>query len=286
MPGRILIGLDTPKHGAVLAELGIRWAQRCGAAIVGLGIVDEPGIRAIEPAWPVGGTPGVDPVYYMGYEARLAGVHQQVGQLLEQFAARCALAGVAHAEVKAVGSPDKLIAAEAQSCDLVVLARGSRFHFTARDDDSDEILRKVLKDTPRPIIVVPATPCPDGPVVIAYDGSLQAARALAAFQATGLGGLGGAGEVHIISVDASAAVAAQHAERAREFLGHHKIEAVPLALESSAPPAKVILEQVGRLNAGLLVMGAYGQPVLREFFLGSVTRTVLSETTVPLCLFH
>ena len=72
MPGRILIGLDAPKHSAVVADLGIRWAQRSGATLVGLGIVDEPGIRAIEPAFPVGGTPGVDPVYYMGYEARLA----------------------------------------------------------------------------------------------------------------------------------------------------------------------------------------------------------------------
>jgi nucleotide-binding universal stress UspA family protein len=283
VPGRILIGLDVPKHGAVVAELGIRWAQQSGATIVGLGIVDEPGIRAIEPAWPVGGTPGVDPVYYMGYEARLAVVHGQVEELLKQFAARCAQAGVAHVEVKAVGSPQELIAAEAQSCDMVLLARGSHFHFTSRDDDADEILKKVLKDVPRPIVVVPATPVPDGSIVIAYDGSLQAARALAAFQSTGLGE---SREVHIVSVAASAAVAAEHAERAREFLSHHEIEAVPVVRESSAPPAKVILEQIGRLHAGLLVMGAYGQPGLPEFFLGSVTRTLLQETTVPLLLFH
>ena len=283
MPGRILIGLDAPQHGAVVAELGIRWAQRSGATLVGLGIVDEPGIRAIEPAWPVGGTPGVDPVMYMGYEARLAVVHRQVEQLLEQFAARCAKASVAHAEVKAVGSPHELIAAEAQSCDLVLLARGSHFRFTAGDDDTDEILKKVLKDIPRPIVVVPTSLVPDGPAVIAYDASLQAARALAAFQTAGLGE---SREVHIVSVAASAAVAAEHAERAREFLSHHGIEAVPVVRESSAPPAKVILEQIGRLNAGLLVMGAYGQPGLREFFLGSVTRTLLHQTPVPLLLFH
>ena len=41
-----------------------------------------------------------------------------------------------------------------------------------------------------------------------------------------------------------------------------------------------------RLKAGLLVMGAYGQPVLREFFLGSVTRTILEESPVPLFLYH
>jgi nucleotide-binding universal stress UspA family protein len=33
-------------------------------------------------------------------------------------------------------------------------------------------------------------------------------------------------------------------------------------------------------------MGAYGQPTLREFFLGSVTRTVLTRATVPLFLYH
>ena len=62
MLGSILIGLDTPKHAAALADLGIRWAKRTDATLVGLAIVDEPGIRAIEPAFPVGGTPGVDPV--------------------------------------------------------------------------------------------------------------------------------------------------------------------------------------------------------------------------------
>jgi hypothetical protein len=58
-----LIGLDTPKHSADLVALGIHWAKQSVATLVGLGIVDElVGIRAIEPAFPVGGTPGVDPI--------------------------------------------------------------------------------------------------------------------------------------------------------------------------------------------------------------------------------
>jgi nucleotide-binding universal stress UspA family protein len=31
-------------------------------------------------------------------------------------------------------------------------------------------------------------------------------------------------------------------------------------------------------------MGAYGEPVLREFFLGSVSRTILEESMVPVFL--
>lgn len=57
-------------------------------------------------------------------------------------------------------------------------------------------------------------------------------------------------------------------------------------LQSSAEAGKLIQEQVRRLKAGLLVMGAYGQPTLLEFFLGSVTRTILEESPVPVFLFH
>jgi nucleotide-binding universal stress UspA family protein len=279
----ILIGIDFAGSDVAAQRLGIRWASWTGATLVGLGIVDEPGIRALEPAWSVGGKPGVDPVYYMGYEARLADVHLHVGRRLEQFAARCDEAGVAHAEAKAVGSPHERIQEEAQTCDLILLTRDSHFRFMAGDNEGDMTLKKVLKDTPRPMVVVPKTAWPEGPVVIAYDGSLQAARALAAFEATGLGE---SGKVHVVSVGSSAIAATECTERACRFLSHHKIEAVVHALSSSAPPEEVILQQVSRLNAGLLVMGAYGRPVLREFFVGSVTQKVLEESPVPLFLYH
>jgi nucleotide-binding universal stress UspA family protein len=284
MLGSVLIGLDTAKHADTLVELGIRWAKPTGATLVGLGVVDEPGIRAIEPAFPVGGTPDVDPVIHRGYEARMADVRRKVEQLLEQFAARCLEAGAKHEVVTAVGSPHEMIEGEAQAADLVLLSRGGQFRFTATGDEGDETLTKVLKDAARPIVVVPATPAPAGAIVIAYDGSLQAARALAAFEATGLAGTG---QVHVVCVvETSTYDATHHVERARRFLGRHGIEAKPHILEPSGPPARQILERVGTLGAGLLVMGAYGRPVLREFFLGSVTRTVLGECPVPMFLCH
>ncbi len=91
------------------------------------------------------------------------------------------------------------------------------------------------------MVVVPGT-CPEGPIVIACDGSLQSSRALAAFQATGLGERW---PVHVLSVSPHGNDAARHTERARQFLRFHKIEAIPLALESSVEPGTVILEQVG-----------------------------------------
>ena len=58
------------------------------------------------------------------------------------------------------------------------------------------------------------------------------------------------------------------------------------ALVTSASPADVLLEYVHQVQARLLVMGAYGRSSLREFFSGSVTRTMLRESPVPLFLYH
>ena len=60
---------------------------------------------------------------------------------------------------------------------------------------------------------------------------------------------------------------------------HHPVATIRTA-------AGVILDQVRRLNADLLVMGTYGQPIFREFFIGSVTATILKESHVPVFCFH
>lgn len=280
----ILIGLDTPAHVEALTELGLRWARRFGARLAGLAIIDEPGIRAIEPLGPVGGRPGVNPVYYVGYDNRMDEVHRRADALLADFAARCERAGLEHEEVAGVGAPSEVIAREAAACDLILLPLRSHFRFTAQEEEPDDgLLRPVLRDTPRPIVVVPEGPAPDGPIVIAYDGSLQAERALSAFEATGLGGTA---RVHVVSVAADPAEANRRAESARHFLALHGVQAVTHAMTSAAPPAVVLLDQARGLGAGLLVMGAYGQPVLREFFLGSATRSLLAECTIPMFLFH
>jgi nucleotide-binding universal stress UspA family protein len=282
----ILIGLDTSEHVEQLVELGVHWSRRFGATLVGLAIVDEPGIRAIEPLGPIGGTPGVNPVYYMGYENRMEEHRQRAERLLAEFAVHCGQAGVPHEQITGIGSPHEQIAREAGARDLIVLPPRSHFQFTAQEEEPDDgLLRRVLKDTPRPVVVVPesTSTTPDGPVVIAYDGSLQAERALSAFEATGLGGTG---PVHVVSIDADPAEATRRAGHARQFLALHGVQAQAHAMTSDAPPAVVILEEARRLGAGLLVMGAYGQAVLREFFLGSATRSLLTECTIPMFLYH
>jgi nucleotide-binding universal stress UspA family protein len=140
-----------------------------------------------------------------------------------------------------------------------------------------------MQDSPRPVVTVPKSRTRGDSVVIAYDGSLQAARALYAFEASGLGEWQ---NVHVVTVSSNFKEAARHAGRAVEFLHLHGIKATSHPLETSVATSQAILRKVQHLNAGLLVMGAYGQPVLREFFLGSVTRELLKESPVPVFCYH
>jgi nucleotide-binding universal stress UspA family protein len=273
----ILVGLDGSAYSATAVDLGLGWAQRHGALLVGIGIVDEPTIRQPEPV-PLGG---------MHYKKErddnlVADARRRVQEFLQEFARRCAAAKVACKLLEDVGLPYEQIALEAQRYDLILLGQQSHFHFETQAQP-DETLTKVLKHSPRPLVTVPGQLQGGGVVVVAYDGSLQAARTLQAFQAMGLGD---AQELHVVSVDADPGEAARRAERAVEFLRAHAVTAHPHALATLAKPAQVILDQVRQLNAGLVVMGAYGQPTLREFFFGSVTRTMLRDSPVPLFLYH
>ena len=81
--------------------------------MVGLAIVDEPGSTPSSRWGRSAASPGVNPVYYVGYENRMAEIRQQAERLLAEFAALCDAAGVAHEEVTGVGAPHEVIAREA-----------------------------------------------------------------------------------------------------------------------------------------------------------------------------
>jgi len=272
----ILVGLDGSAHSHAAVELGIRWAKQYDALLVGLGIIDEPTNRGSE-AVPLGAGS------YKEHrdEVLLSLSHRAIDQLLEGFALKCAEAGVACKVLECVGHPPDRICLEAQRYDLILLGKQTHYRYESQNQP-DETLRKVLRNCPRPVVAVPEQLGKGDSVLIAYDGSLQAARTLQMFQSLRPNL---AGEVHVVAVHSDHDEAVRHADRAIEYLGFHDIKARRHTAASS-DPARTIIEHVSRLGAGLVVMGAYGQSVIREFFFGSTTCTMLEDKTVPLFLYH
>jgi len=273
----ILVGLDGSPSGTTAIELGIEWAKKFNALLVGLGIVDEVSIR----------TPEVEPLgsgYYKHErdEELVQKARQAVAQLLEQFGVRCAAANVSFNLLEESGSPADEILRESQRYDLVLFGHDTHFRF-GMADRPDETPENVLKRGSRPVVIAPPKLDSGSTVVLAYDGSPHADRALQAFQASGLDL---EEEVCIFSTDSDPQAAARQAQRAAEFLRLHRINAVADAVGPVDSVPQSIVAEVRRRNARLLVMGAYGHSLVREYLLGSTTAAVLKDSPVPVFLCH
>lgn len=271
----ILIGLDGSAYSDVAVELGIQWAKRFEALLVGLGIVDQPTICKPE-AVPLGGA-----VYKKERDALLVAEGRgKVGEFLERFAARCTAAGVACQAVEDVGVPYVEILRESHRYDLVLLGHETHFHFET-SDAADDTLWHVLRSESRPVVVAPAQLHPGRSVVVAYNASLQADRALQTFQTSGLDF---GDEVHLVCVDEDEVRAIREAGRGVEFLRPHGIHAVAVGRKPRGSIAETILDEARVRQARLLVMGACGHSRLRQVLLGSVTKQTLRSSTVPVFL--
>src|SRR5262245_6730945 len=226
MPRTILVGLDGSAHGSSAIEFGIAWAKESNALFVGLGIIDEPEI--VQPVC----VPPAGPAYQeRRNRAVLADARRKVESYLQQFAIRCADAGVACKVLEDVGLPSEQIMLEAQRYDLIVLGQQTYYAFETQWG-ADDTLQEVLRRSPRPVVVVPREPAAGKAVVLAYDGSLQAARAMQAFQAVGPRRL----PVHVVSILPDRVEAARCASRAVDFLDFHGIKAELHAVGSSEKP--------------------------------------------------
>lgn len=272
-----LIGLDGSDYSSAAVELGIRWAKHHDALLVGLSVIDKPTIEQPE-AVPIGGS------YFkeQSDEEALHRARNRVEQFLEHFSLRCAEAQVASKVLEDVGVPYEQIVLEAQRYDVILLGQQTYFHFATQEGPCDTV-QQVLKNASRPVITVPEKLPAGDRVVIAYDGSLQAARAVQLFAGSGLGR---GREIFLVSVSSEPLEAARCVERAAEYLRFHKMDAEKRAITTSDADHDVLLQQIKELDAGLMVMGAYGKSTLGEFFFGSVTQSMLQESVIPLFLYH
>jgi len=281
MPVKIMVTVHNASPGAGTFALATNWVQRLEGRIVGVGVVDEStGVPASVLA---GGAASMGNIAPPDTEALRAKAQKCVAQALRELAEHCRQAGVAYSEVTKADGAEVEICLEAQRCDVVLLGRE-----TAPDTDfgvpARTILTGVLRNAPRPVVVVPSHLQEGEGILVAYDGSLQAARALQALMASGLTALG---PITVVGVDElSRETAEEHAGRAADYLTFRGLEVGTKAMVSDKSVEQVILDEARARGVELIVMGAYGRSRLAEFFLGSTTTKVMDGASAPVLLFH
>ncbi len=273
---RILIGLDGSEYCWAAVEMAIGWAKAASAQLTGLGVVDEPEICAPEPV-PLGASAFKAQLD----QSRLAEARSTVESAVQRFEQMCRQQGIPAQALVDVGLPSQQIAREAQRADLIFLGQQTRF---ALDEEPGRTLHALLKAPPRPVVVVPREVPQQQAVLVAYDGSLQATRALWAYCQLGLARF--LGNTFVLTVHEDEAQGRLISQYAVDLLGSHSIASSTQVLSPRESVDRMILQVAQECQAGLIVMGCYGKASLMEWFLGTTTVNTIAHTPVPLFLFQ
>lgn len=148
------------------------------------------------------------------------------------------------------------------------------------------LMEAALFDVGRPVIVVPRNHpqfrCRK--VMVAWDGSLRAVRAVA----DALPLLQAANDVHVLCVEGEKDLSqeASGAGLVKHF-SRHGIRAILNGIKcENGDVAETLRAQCAATDADMIVMGAYGHSRLRQWILGGVTSSLLRLSPVPLFLSH
>ncbi len=148
--------------------------------------------------------------------------------------------------------------------------------------DREMIMHAALFESGRPVLVAPAV-APQGigrRIVVAWNGSQEAARAVAVAMPL----LQAAEAVFVVTarVDDDAP-SPTDLVRTLEING---IQASGSTVTATDDVAAVLVAEARKLNADLLVIGAYSHSRLREFVLGGVTRDLIESVELPVLMVH
>ena len=177
------------------------------------------------------------------------------------------------------GAEDKWISRLGRLHDLTVVAQ-------PRDGGTVAAMlafEAALLDTGQPVLIAPASGATalDGPALVAWNGSVESARAVMAAMPF----LTGAKEVQVVTVEENANL--PDGKACADHLLWHGVRAGVRSLGGKGrTAAQAIVAEIEPTKAGLLVMGGYTHNRLRQMIFGGVTALVLRQTTIPVLMAH
>jgi len=193
--------------------------------------------------------------------------------LADAFAGRLANDDVPFDVAQFETQPVDALAAAARLADVAIVSRDCGF---AGDLAVGARCPVLVLTTAAPLRLPLASAC------IAWDGGDQAATALRG----AIPLLEGCTAIHVLSVVSDVPEGFPPTDALR-YLSRHGLKAELHELQRTTSIEETLAAEAARLQAQLLVMGAYGHSRVREFLFGGVTRYFLEEKAAPpLLLAH
>jgi nucleotide-binding universal stress UspA family protein len=269
-----IVDLGGERRPAIIAA---DLARRTGAHLTGVAIAFDPLVPIYTVAAPIPADFIIAAREQADDDAQAAvGAFQAIG----------AAAGIpveARIAESASGNGFEEIVRQCRLTDLVVVGRQDRDRL---EPMREALIEAILFQSGTPTLLIPpagVTEFKTDKAIVAWDGGAIAARAVRA----ALPLLATAKSVIVAMVDDGRKQAGEPGADIATYLARHDLD-VTLRQIANAPSGagSALLAFAAEESADWLVMGAYGHSRMREFFLGGVTRGVLSSATLPVLMVH
>jgi nucleotide-binding universal stress UspA family protein len=271
----IVVILDDSSHSPERLQFALRLAVVHDSHLTALHISNMP----FDPAHSYALT---QPVYSQYLEVMAA--RQQ--QAHDEFVTLLKTAGLRHDWQGSNSYNSNAAIAFTRCADLIIVGQHDAHDATSYLDDS--FLSQLLIKAGRPVLIIPRFAEPAAhfaTILIAWDGGRNAARAVA----DALPLLRRAERIMVLTV-----AAAHHDSQTAplplpnivDFLSQHQLHAEMINSDAQVSVGAWLLDRAEGLDlkADLIVAGAGGSSLLKDFSLGGVTRFLLHKSCIPLLM--
>ena len=278
MSRRIVVGLDGSPYSSSAVEMAIRRARVYQGTLIGVAVIDRPSIEQLA----AGAQPGAFQLSENAVSAMLNDAKQHAEEQIAQFRMTCDLHSVGHEDIIYTGTPFEGLMQEGKTADMIITGVRTFFHYPTREGPGDT-LEQLLKEPVCPVLAVPKDLELPRNVVIAYDGSNDAARALQAY-AHVTPDIPDIYPVTLLCVASDYDRYKFHLEKAARFLHAHGIEA--RIMLRTGKPIDAIMQVLKELYPALIILGRPLHHGITERLFGSITGSVIKDGNYPVFVFH
>jgi nucleotide-binding universal stress UspA family protein len=278
MFNQIFVPIDGSSDSWVAVDHAISLAKEEKAKLLGLYIADERMIYA--PCWSAAGTmdplsPDCDPLLLEHAEELRKQIREQGQKALRDLRQRSAVAGVEVETYFETGVVSQIILDYAKQVDLIVMGR----HGTGGKWSGPLLgstFEAVARHAPVPVLATVSDPRPLNTLLVAYDGSDQAKRALdiALHLVEGTDR-----QLIILTVDDGHDDRAAASFEAAALAKERGVDARRLLVKGHA--AENILRTAQEEDCDLILLGAYGRSRFLAALFGSTVDDVVHNATIP-----
>lgn len=271
---RILVGLAGTTYTPVAIERAVTLAQTHDAEVTGVTVLDARRVRslggAVPPPWE-----DADAIR----DQRIAITQARITQAIRDFEAACEKANVKHRVVEESGDAFTRLVDLARYHDLMVFGLRSVFEYDFLVGVPESLLIQLVSAGVRPLIAVSEEYRSISRVLVAYNGSMESAKAMKRFVQMRL--WPGA-ELKIVTFHPSETKANELLRDAEDYCRAHGFR---VCHQSNPGDPKVLLLAAATLwQADMIVMGNSVRSVLLRKVLGDTLLGTLRDTQIPLFL--